>query len=76
MENQQFGLYSQFLGLERVSKLPDAAERGQVAHHGFSSCFVLQTQETQECDCYNQQQQQRNSFISVDFDTYYHQVQV
>lgn len=40
-------IYSHIPGLERVGKLPDAAQRGQVAHHGFNPCFVLQREEMQ-----------------------------
>lgn len=46
-EIQNKMINSQIPGLERVGKLPDTAQRGQVAHHGFNPCFVLQREETQ-----------------------------
>lgn len=46
-EFQNKMIYSQIPGPERVGKLPDAAQRGQVAHHGFNPCFVLQREEIQ-----------------------------
>lgn len=46
-QTQNKMIYSQIPGLERVGKLPDTAQRGQVAHHGFNPCFVLQREEMQ-----------------------------
>lgn len=52
-EIQKIIRYSQIPGLEGVGKLPDAAQRGQVAHHGFDPCLVLQREEMQINTLYN-----------------------